>query len=86
MFDAFLIALNVAAFVGYGTIPLDVFFPQRSLLASWLPPGEGELEASLCGIENYFLVPRDRCPRARFCCLCEDVFFCLVSRVTQRVP
>ncbi|CAM9850367.1 unnamed protein product, partial [Ectocarpus sp. 8 AP-2014] len=37
--DAFLISLNVAAFVGYGTIPLDVFFPQRSLLTTWLPPG-----------------------------------------------
>ena len=40
MLDAFLILLNVAAFVGYGTIPLDVFFPQRSLLTDWLPPGE----------------------------------------------
>eukprot|EP00752_Nemacystus_decipiens_P016327 g14602.t1 len=39
MLDAFLILLNVAAFVGYGTIPLDVFFPQRSLLTDWLPPG-----------------------------------------------
>ncbi|CAN0451173.1 unnamed protein product [Ectocarpus sp. 12 AP-2014] len=37
--DAFLISLNVAAFVGYGAIPLDVFFPQRSLLTTWLPPG-----------------------------------------------
>lgn len=40
MLDAFLILLNVAAFVGYGTIPLDVFFPQRTLLTDWLPPGE----------------------------------------------
>lgn len=40
MLDAFLILLNVAAFVGYGTIPLDVFFPHRSLLTDWLPPGE----------------------------------------------
>ncbi|CAM9902540.1 unnamed protein product [Ascophyllum nodosum] len=38
--DAFLVALNVAAFFGYGTIPLDVFFPDRSLLTLWLPPGD----------------------------------------------
>eukprot|EP00904_Undaria_pinnatifida_P001258 jgi/Undpi1/11132/HiC_scaffold_30.g13430.m1 len=38
--DAFLIALNVAAFLGYGAIPLDVFFPDRSVLIDWLPPGE----------------------------------------------
>lgn len=40
MLDAFLLLLNVAALVGYGAIPLDVFFPQRSLLTDWLPPGE----------------------------------------------
>lgn len=40
MLDAFLVALNVAAFFGYSTIPLDVFFPERVLLTSWLPPGK----------------------------------------------
>ncbi|CAM9108414.1 unnamed protein product [Sphacelaria rigidula] len=39
MLDAFLIFLNVAAFFGYGTIPLDVFFPERVFLISLLPPG-----------------------------------------------
>ncbi|CAN0512757.1 unnamed protein product, partial [Laminaria digitata] len=39
LLDAFLISLNVAAFVGYGTIPLDVFFPDRLVLIDWLPPG-----------------------------------------------
>lgn len=40
MLDAFLIFLNFAAFFGYGTIPLDVFFPERVFLVSLLPPGE----------------------------------------------
>lgn len=39
MLDAFLIALNVAAFLGYGAIPLDVFFPEREILVGLLPPG-----------------------------------------------
>lgn len=40
MLDAFIILLNVAAFLGYGTIPLDVFLPQRSILVDVLPPGK----------------------------------------------
>lgn len=39
MLDAFLVSLNVVAVLGYGTIPLDVFFPERAILASLLPPG-----------------------------------------------
>lgn len=39
MLDAFLVVLNMAAFIGYGTIPLDVFFPDRVVLATYLPPG-----------------------------------------------
>lgn len=38
--DAFVIALNVAAFWGYGTIPLDVFYPNRTLFTLWFPPGK----------------------------------------------
>lgn len=40
MLDAFIILLNVAAFLGYGAIPLDVFFPKRSMFTTLLPPGE----------------------------------------------
>ena len=51
MLDAFLIALNVAAFLGYGAIPLDVFFPDRSVLIDWLPPGK--LIVASCRIARF---------------------------------